>query len=210
MQRVHAHIYVGGANPAPPAPPPAGQQATPVSQPQGGGIYVASERRWLFGPIEGVWWFRYAWWVIPLGLALLLSGWLRPTTPAPAPIPTKSAQTEIVPIIERGFRDGFSNLTEVIKEGLKRLEPQPVPALATISRLKSTNSFPQQAKPIFPPTIKVETPGIERSIDKLTDAVQSVSVPALPPSSPEPQPSGYDPDSADERARQGEEWSRQP
>ncbi len=37
---------------------------------------VATESRHLLGPIEGSWWVKYSWWVIPLGFIILLLPWL--------------------------------------------------------------------------------------------------------------------------------------
>ena len=38
---------------------------------------VGTETDWLLGPIEGKWWRKYSWWVIPLGFLLLVwPGWL--------------------------------------------------------------------------------------------------------------------------------------
>jgi len=42
-----------------------------------GKTVVGTENRWLLGPIEGFWWVKRSWLVIPLGIFLLVwPGWL--------------------------------------------------------------------------------------------------------------------------------------
>lgn len=36
---------------------------------------VTTEDRYLLGPIEGSWWVKFSWWVIPLGLFTLFLPW---------------------------------------------------------------------------------------------------------------------------------------
>ncbi len=39
-------------------------------------ITIDNERKYHMGPAEGRWWVRFSWWVIPLGIILLLLPWL--------------------------------------------------------------------------------------------------------------------------------------
>lgn len=42
----------------------------------GGATPILTESRHLLGPVEGSWWVKYSWWVIPLGFIILLLPWL--------------------------------------------------------------------------------------------------------------------------------------
>lgn len=37
---------------------------------------ITTENRYLLGPAEGTWWTKYSWWVIPLGLLVLILPWI--------------------------------------------------------------------------------------------------------------------------------------
>lgn len=39
-------------------------------------VSVATETRYLMGSAEGPWWFKWSWWVIPVGLVLLILPWV--------------------------------------------------------------------------------------------------------------------------------------
>ena len=39
----------------------------------GEGMLITREKRWVLGPAEGAWWLKFAPWVIPIGLALILT-----------------------------------------------------------------------------------------------------------------------------------------
>ncbi len=39
-------------------------------------MVIGTDRDWRLGPFEGSWWVRYSWWVIPLGLLLIIVPWL--------------------------------------------------------------------------------------------------------------------------------------
>jgi hypothetical protein len=66
-------------------------------------VNVGQETRHLMGTIEGPWWFRYSWWVIPLGLILLIGPWVffahMDDCPTPPALPSTTTTTvgEVAP-----------------------------------------------------------------------------------------------------------------
>ena len=67
---------------------------------------IANESRYLLGPVEGSWWVRYSWWVIPMGLLLIFLPWLflfqggtttSPTTSQPVVIQQAPPATQVSP-----------------------------------------------------------------------------------------------------------------
>lgn len=38
-------------------------------------VAIGTETRYIMGSAEGPWWFKFSWWVIPLGLLLILGPW---------------------------------------------------------------------------------------------------------------------------------------
>ncbi len=112
--RIPAHIFVGSPGQAPVQPaagqPAGGGQGAAAAngrprQARPNGTFVGTEQRWLFGPAEGCWWRHYAWWVMPLGLLLLLSGWWlyftgpsKSAAPSVTPAPAVTAPAVVAPV----------------------------------------------------------------------------------------------------------------
>lgn len=192
--RIPAHIYVGGVTAPPPVRPPVGGAAAPVAgaapvapvprlSNRRDQVYVASERRWLLGPIEGRWWLRYAWWAIPLGLALLVGGWSmyfvshsqhsRPVLPSLPPVRSMRApvtSTSKVSVEIPGLKEAVADLKS-ITEKLAAAPPAPQAAVTP--------------PPTFPANITVNTPDVGRAAERLAGSIEGL---AQPPAAP-PEPS---------------------
>ena len=204
--RIPAHIYVGGT--IPPVRPQQAAGAAPVAPAQPNRrqqVHIGSERRWLLGPLEG--------WVVFTLLLLAVGGWLVWSAlnvrfkPA-CPVPCSAVTVPVVP----------PTILPALPPVLPLAPPVPVVVQPVVVPPSPASTPPpvRATAPVivnFPPVLTVETPGVERAANRLADALRHNSV-ALPPvttqSAIQSASVSTGNNSATERARRLEEWSRRP
>lgn len=102
---------------------------------------VATESRHLLGPVEGTWWKKYSWWVIPLAVLLLVwPGWLHqgfswlagakvagPSSTALSPLVVSAPAPVIVPPLVVTTPAPSISRVDVEVRGELKLTPPPTP-----------------------------------------------------------------------------------
>lgn len=80
-------------------------------------VTVGDETRYLMGSAEGPWWFKFSWWVIPLGLILVFGPWFLVLggrrNPSHNPVPAIHQPAPATPVV------------------VSHQPPQPAPAVPT-------------------------------------------------------------------------------
>jgi len=124
--------------------------------PPGRRITVGEETRHLMGSIEGPWWFKYSWWVIPLGLILIVGPWFlilggeRNTSPAqvsaPAPTSTTISQPASIPATSSVSPQVTVNIPRIqvdatVRNVIPPAPKVPVPANRELTPEEKANQF---------------------------------------------------------------------